>query len=119
MKKADFVLLITIIGVAAIVFVFLFFMRQGEEEPNKFLIVEAQGEIVKKIPLTGESITLKVEGILGYSIVEIEGERVRISESPCPDKICVDFFGWLEKKSDISVCLPNRVIIYLGFPEGD
>lgn len=48
----------------------------------------------------------KVEGALGYTTFEIKDKKVRIIDSPCPNKTCIDQ-GWTSP----IVCLPNRVII--------
>ena len=48
----------------------------------------------------------QVEGALGITTFEIKGGRVRITDSPCPNKTCISQ-GY---KSPL-VCLPNKVII--------
>lgn len=48
----------------------------------------------------------KVHGALGITEFEIKDGKVRIIESPCPNKTCINQ-GW---HSPI-VCLPNNVII--------
>ena len=48
----------------------------------------------------------EVEGPLGKTLFEIQDGRVRITDSPCPHKTCVNQ-GWHTPL----VCLPNDVII--------
>jgi len=43
-------------------------------------------------------------------MIEIEGNRARIVDSPCRDKLCLRA-GWLERPGDVAVCLPQRVIV--------
>jgi hypothetical protein len=50
--------------------------------------------------------SLTVNGVA----VEIEGNRARVTDSPCGDKLCVRA-GWLERPGDVAVCLPRRVIV--------
>ena len=50
----------------------------------------------------------KVGGPLGITTFEIKDGRVRIIDSPCPNKTCVNQ-GWHSPL----VCLPNNVIITL------
>lgn len=50
----------------------------------------------------------KVGGPLGITTFEIKGGRVRIIDSPCPNKTCVNQ-GWHSPLA----CLPNKVIITL------
>ncbi|MBR1537419.1 MAG: NusG domain II-containing protein [Treponema sp.] len=51
----------------------------------------------------------KIAGELGETVFEIKNGKIRIIDSPCPNKICVHQ-GW----DSPLVCLPNNVIIYLG-----
>lgn len=50
----------------------------------------------------------KVQGAIGITTFEIKDGRIRIIDSPCPNKICVHQ-GW----DSPLVCLPNNVIITL------
>ena len=43
-------------------------------------------------------------------MIEIDGSRARVVDSPCRDKLCVHA-GWLERPGDVAVCLPRRVIV--------
>jgi hypothetical protein len=55
--------------------------------------------------------TIEVQGYLGTSTIEISQGKARFVSSPCPDNVCVDFFGWVEKEGEISVCLPNQILL--------
>lgn len=48
----------------------------------------------------------KVKGLIGITTFEIKDGRVRIIDSPCPNKTCINQ-GWHSPL----VCLPNNVII--------
>jgi hypothetical protein len=76
------------------------------------VIIEVNGEIKEQIPLTelkpGKQ--YQIQGVLGYSVVEGGENKVRMVESPCPDKICVGM-GWIEHPGEVIVCLPNRVVV--------
>ena len=50
--------------------------------------------------------TYKVQGELGETTFEIKNSRIRITDSPCPNKYCIAQ-GW----HNPLVCLPNKVII--------
>ena len=56
----------------------------------------------------------KVQGAIGITTFEIKDGRIRIIDSPCPNKICVHQ-GW----DSPLVCLPNNVIITLEDEEGE
>lgn len=82
--------------------------------PKKIVVIESQGREVKRYilgpELEGE--TVRIKGQLGYSIIEIGKDRVRMLESACPDKHCIEA-GWISRPGEMIVCLPNRVIIRL------
>ncbi|MGI6131666.1 MAG: NusG domain II-containing protein [Bacillota bacterium] len=77
-------------------------------------IGEAQNRVVAEVVLTPtEKRTIRVEGPLGITVVEVEGTRAHVVSSPCPDKICIRM-GWLERAGDYAACLPNRVLVEVG-----
>ncbi|MFW5786128.1 MAG: NusG domain II-containing protein [bacterium] len=50
------------------------------------------------------------EGPLGRTHVEIHEGRVRVTDSPCREKICVAS-GWASRSGEWIACLPNRIFI--------
>jgi len=52
--------------------------------------------------------TVSVEGPLGKTQIEIKDHRVRVTESPCKNKLCIRQ-GWTHHGTII--CLPNRIIV--------
>jgi len=75
----------------------------------KFCVISVNGKVKWKIPLN-ENRQVTVKGPLGYSHIEIKDSKVRMSDSPCPLKICVKA-GYIDQPNDMIVCLPNRIII--------
>jgi hypothetical protein len=76
--------------------------------------IEADEKAVYIFPLNKNN-TVVIKGPLGNTYVEIRDHRVRITESPCKNKLCVRQ-GWMQKGAII--CLPNRVIVTIeGSPE--
>ena len=53
---------------------------------------------------------LDVEGPLGHTHVEIRDGKVRVTESPCREKICIAA-GWVSRADEWIACLPNRVFL--------
>ena len=72
--------------------------------------IEVNGSPVYILPADKEKI-VSVEGPEGKTVVEIRDHRVRVTESPCQNKLCIKQ-GWIE--SGAIVCLPNRVVITIG-----
>ncbi len=53
-----------------------------------------------------------VPGPLGDTIVVIEDGSVRVTESPCKNKICIAS-GLLTHAGDWAACLPNGVMVHI------
>jgi hypothetical protein len=51
---------------------------------------------------------VRISGPLGNSYVEIRNGAVRMKDSPCPDKICIEQ-GWTDRGA--ITCLPNKVVV--------
>ena len=72
--------------------------------------IEVNGRPVYILPVDKDR-TVSVEGPEGKTVIEIKDHRVRVTESPCHNKLCIKQ-GWIE--SGAIVCLPNRVIVTIG-----
>lgn len=79
------------------------------------VVIEVDGRQVYLLPAT-ENRTVPVKGVYGYTYVEISDGRVRISGSPCSNKLCIKH-GWIG--SGTLVCLPNRVVVTIGGQTGN
>ncbi len=104
LRPLDFVAVV--VAVLAVVGVSVFAYGSGTD-PTGVSIQSDEGEFL--YPLN-EPRMIEVEGPIGRTIVEIDGNRVRVTESPCRDKICIAA-GWLENTDEWTACLPNRVFV--------
>ena len=77
---------------------------------NQSARVEVDGKLVYILPLDKNRI-ISVDGPIGKTYIEIHDHRVRITGSPCQNKLCIKQ-GWMA--SGAIVCLPNRVIVTIG-----
>jgi hypothetical protein len=104
LRPLDFVAIVVavlaVVGASA-------FAYGSNSDPTTVSIQTDHGEFL--YPLN-EPRMIDVEGPIGVTIVEIDGNRVRVTESPCRDKICIAA-GWLENTDDWTACLPNRVFV--------
>lgn len=95
-------------GVAGIVLI-IFLAGPKNASPDASVYITAEGTEYTVVPLN-EDRTINVPGPLGKTTVEIKGGRVRVLDSPCPNKTCVSQ-GWIERPGETIICLPNRVSI--------
>ena len=72
--------------------------------------IEVNGRPSYILPLDKDR-TITVEGPLGKTLIEIKDQRVRVTDSPCRNKLCIQQ-GWV--RSGTIICLPNRVVITVG-----
>jgi hypothetical protein len=84
----------------------LFFINKILPE-RKTVLIDADGKPAYTLPLS-EDRTVSVDGPEGKSVVEIRRSRVRIIDSPCRNRLCIQQ-GWVT--SGAIVCLPNRVVV--------
>ena len=87
----------------------IIWIREGLPK-GRTVRIEVNGRPVYILPADKEKI-VSVEGPEGRTVVEIRDHRVRVTESPCQNKLCIKQ-GWVE--SGAIVCLPNKVIITIG-----
>lgn len=115
MTRTDKLLIGVILFLATVALLALHLLSPGGD--SKSATIRVHGRIVKTLELSGDddSRTIKVEGSIGDSVIQIEGARVRILHSPCPDKICVNQ-GWVEKPGEVIICVPNEISVSV---EGD
>ncbi|MGE5574203.1 MAG: NusG domain II-containing protein [Bacteroidota bacterium] len=116
LKRADIILAIVIVAVAA-VFVagrsLGLDTDQGAAGARK-VVIELNSKHFRTVPFSQVTgvMTVDVPAGRGHTVaVEIAGDgRARVSDSDCPDKVCVRT-GWIERPGEAIVCLPNRVVV--------
>ena len=82
----------------------IFLTVRGLRQKGSRVVVNAAG--VKYEYSASQNGTYTVDGELGPTTCEIKDGRVRIIDSPCPNKTCISQ-GW----HNPLVCLPNKVMI--------
>ncbi len=104
LKTLDIILILFFSTVVALLtFIFL----TGNKN-NSFVKVEVVGD--SYIYELGMDREISVDGLIGESIIKIEGNSVAIIDSPCKNRTCIHI-GKISRVNQSSACLPNRVII--------
>ncbi|MCU7836434.1 MAG: NusG domain II-containing protein [gamma proteobacterium symbiont of Taylorina sp.] len=80
----------------------------GEAE---FLMIQIT-DAVPKIYSLSQDKTIKIEGAIGQSLIEIKQRKARFIHSPCYNQFCI-LHGWISNNGDITACLPNQISIRL------
>jgi hypothetical protein len=102
--------IILIAGLLLVAVVGLGIIRYGAGGTSE-VVISVDGEETVRVPLS-EDRRFSVDGPLGKTEIEIKDERVRVVDSPCKRKICVQS-GWIDKPYQTIICVPNRVVINL------
>jgi len=97
------VALILFFSIGAILYTKLGLNAQLPKVPEAYVYQE--GKLLEHMRLDKDQ-----EVILGRMLLEIKGGRIRVRESDCPRKICVNT-GWIKTPGQVIACVPNKVLV--------
>lgn len=107
MKKNDFILICTLLGIGAAIIVCQYVFQNKEATS---VVVTVDGEEYKTLPLD-EDTELKIEEGHGYyNILQIKDRKVKIVEANCKNQVCVKSKA-ISKSGESIVCLPHKLIV--------
>ncbi len=109
-RRGDIFSLLAIGVVFGMLLVFKYFPFPEAPSSSYRIVIESeegQREITVA-PETRETLTLR--GPLGQTTVAIQGGKVWVVFSPCPDKTCIKM-GKIPDNGGFIACVPNRVVI--------
>ena len=112
MTKADKILIVIVVLLS---FASLGYInRQGLTDEDTYVSIQYNGEEIRKVIFDRQIVgtTIPIETELGYNLIEIGDERVRVIEADCPDQIDVEQ-GWISRKGETLICLPNKLVVEL------
>lgn len=110
-KKWDIILIVVMIIISFIPEVIFF--TNGEREYNsKYIEIEVNSRIDKKIPLldSDKEQVIDIKSKDGVNTIKIVNGEVTMIEADCDDKVCINF-GSISKVGQSIVCLPHKVVI--------
>lgn len=103
-KVLDFLAVFIAISVSALIAFQVYGNQSGTPQ------VSIKGDSGEWLFPLNSNRTIEIEGPFGTTVVVIEDGSVRVSSSPCREKICVKS-GPVNRPGRWIACLPNRVII--------
>lgn len=116
MKKADMILIISILLLAA----FLFLINKSHvSDDNMYVVISVDGEEVEKF-LHRDMINKKIDinNEYGYNKILISEDGAKMLEADCKDRICVNTKE-ITKAGQSIVCLPHRLEVKLISDENE
>ena len=104
--RAGDIVIFVVLGASA-----LFMIWAGAEAPRTVSEVEISmgGDVVHRASL-GQNFTQEAIGPLGATTVMCRDGYVWVSDSCCPNKLCVKT-GKIHTQGQTIVCVPNRVVV--------
>jgi len=109
MKRSDRITGLIILAAIALVAVSWIVMHRTL---GTLAVVRVDGKVVATVDLTShEPQTLDVTGVLGPMVIVADGKgSIRVTESTCPDQICVRTTP-ARSPGDQVICVPNHMVI--------
>lgn len=116
MKKGDIAIILAVFVLANI---FGYMVSINKEKAAKEVIIVRDGEIIHKYKIddTYER-TIKLDFGNEHNIVEIKDGKVTMTESNCPDKVCIETKP-ISKNGEMIVCLPHKLYVKIEGEEDD
>lgn len=105
-KKRDFILVISVLAVAAVLYAG---NRLLFQKPAVLVEVTVNGQIVQTLDLSKDTEYTIHSRNNGTNLLVIKDGEASVTEASCPDSLCVHQ-GRIYKNGEMIVCLPNQVI---------
>jgi hypothetical protein len=109
MKKNDIILIGTLLGITAVLFLAMFFIKRNTVNGEAVVLIE--GEEYGRYPLSKDQ-TVDIPGLLGTNVLTIENGSAHMSLAVCPDKICMEF-GKIHYNTEMIVCRPGSIVVII------
>ncbi|MGZ9585178.1 NusG domain II-containing protein [Paenibacillus marinisediminis] len=112
LKKGDYILISTVLFVAAIIYGIYALQPAPEEIPSgeAYAQIQVDGEIYQNVKLTQETQWIEINTNRGYDLLRVRDYGIEVVESDCPEKICFSY-GHITKPNEEIICLPLRMYI--------
>ena len=108
LSKNDVLLLLIVFVVTSTLYIWSVWVKNANTSYSKGIVVRVGGEEIFKIEEAGEWQIKNRDGKY-LTTLHFDGEKVWVTESDCPDKIC-EKTGRAGPGGSI-ICVPNRMII--------
>ncbi len=103
-KVKDFIILLIIITVCG-----LFILISHNQKKGSYAVISVNGKKAERLSLSKDIENFTVKGADNISFTIKNGE-IYVSESDCPDKICLKT-GHISRKGQSIICVPKRVSV--------
>lgn len=106
MKKADFIIIAAVLAVAGVLTYFLYFVNS---DSGAYVQVEVDGAVVDTVALdTDYTKEYNFDG--NSNTLVIKDGKASVTESNCPDGICVNHKP-INRSGESIICLPHKLVV--------
>lgn len=112
MTGGDWLIVLLLLGLSLAGIVWMATSPKGAR-----VVVTSGGKVCFTAPLDRPT-SVALDGPLGETRLVIDDQGVRISDSPCPRKICLSM-GPARHSKDLLACVPNRILVRIDSPAGE
>lgn len=109
MKKNDVIFIVVLLGIAAVLFLALFFVKRNTVNGEAVVLID--GEEFGRFSLAEDRV-VEIPGRIGTNLLTIEAGSAYMSSAVCPDKICMDF-GKIHYNTEMIVCRPGSIVVII------
>jgi hypothetical protein len=122
LKPWDIIIIVLLLFGSLLPFVVFGIQQSGQPQTDtKQAVLKVDNKVIKVFELKkgGSKYTYKYEDKDGdYNLIEVDGDRIRISEANCGDLACVRR-GWISKPGETPIaCLPHNLFITVQSSDG-
>jgi hypothetical protein len=112
MTCGDWLVVVSLLGVSLAGIAWVATAPEGTQ-----VVVTSGGQICFTAPLD-QPYSVDLDGPLGKTHLVIDDQGARITDSPCPRKICISM-GAARHTGDLLACVPNRILVSIDSPAGE
>ena len=109
MKKNDLILVGALLGITAVLFLVMFFVKHNTVNGEAVVLIE--GTEYGRYPLS-ENAVIEIPGLLGKNKLTVRDGEAFMSAAVCPDKICMGF-GKIHYNTEMIVCRPGSIVVLI------
>lgn len=109
MKRNDLILIGTLLGIAVVLFLAMFFVKKNTINGEAVVLIE--GKEYGRYPLSEDAV-IEIPGLLGNNVLTVKEGVAFMSTAVCPDKICMDF-GEIHYNTEMIVCRPGSIVVLI------
>jgi hypothetical protein len=105
MKKADFIIIASVLAVVGIL-VFCLYFASGN---GNYVQIEVDGKVVQTVSINDDT-EIEYSTNSNTNTIVVKNGKVSVTNANCPDKICQKHRA-ISKSGESIICLPHKLVV--------